>query len=96
MSRTNTPYSTRVKGKETRAIIQNSAACRLFGGAKEWLVGHAMTACFTPGLELPVASEDGQSGAVRATCLRVDGSLFQADIFYVRFNSLSHEARHVY
>ena len=58
----------------------NSAACGLFGGAKERLVGRAMTACFTPGLELPVASEDGQSGAVRATCLRIDGSVFQADI----------------
>jgi PAS domain S-box-containing protein len=58
----------------------NSAACRLFGGAKDQLVGRAMTACFTPELALPVTSEDDGSSAVRATCVRVDGSRFEADL----------------
>jgi PAS domain S-box-containing protein len=60
----------------------NSAACRLFGGAKEQLVGRPMKACFTPDLRLPATPEDGRSGAVRAACSRLDGSRFQADITF--------------
>lgn len=58
----------------------NPAACRLFGGARERLVGRPLKACFTTEPRLPATPEDGLCSAVRATCIRLDGSRFQADV----------------